>query len=61
MFEKNISYNQNKMKKITWKQVLLANDITDMEDPVTGSEYCKHYYYEIYGKVLDELDGTDLV
>ena len=49
------------MKKVTWKQVLLANDITDMEDPVTGSEYCKHYYYKIYGKVLDELDGTDLM
>lgn len=47
------------MKNLTWKKVLSGNDITDMEDPITGSEYCKHYYYSIYGKVLDELDGKD--
>ena len=47
------------MINLTWKKVLSANDITDMEDPITGSEYCKHYYYNIYGKVLDELDGKD--
>lgn len=47
------------MKNLTWKKVFSANDITDMEDPITGSEYCKHYYYNIYGKVLDELDGKD--
>jgi hypothetical protein len=47
------------MKNITWKKVLLEKDITAIEDPITGSEYCKHYYYSIYGKVLDELDGKD--
>ena len=53
------SYKTNIPKgKLTWKDV--KDYVLFIPDPLTNTQLCKQQYVELYGKILNYLDGSDL-